>query len=234
MQSDDDAEHDDWDEDVEGVFMGRRPEKKLRIEDVTEDLIVREALKQEELEKARKKARPKSKADGKSLHELEVEEGGPVKESMVKTALTKRALDRKRKQELGDQPVIPEDEVDLPDDVNAYGRFSSHEFFSHGLSLHGKRVGPSCILHTHVHAHDFFLLMQRSMRSRRSRVRTRAAYVSSPFPSRRTARREGLTRKAITLRRSPKRASVTPGSTPRRPKWYLIRLERHLRLGRGP
>ena len=119
MQSDDEVDHDDWDEEVEG--MGRRPEKKLRIEDVTEDAIVREALRQEELDKAKKKSWPKPKPDGKTLHELESEEGGPVKESLVKSALTKRALDRKRRQELGDETAVQEEEVGLPDDVEAYG-----------------------------------------------------------------------------------------------------------------
>ena len=113
MKSDDD---DDWDDD--GIN-GRRPEKKLRIEDVTEDAIVRDALMQEEAEKASKNSKGKQAPGHGGKHEEEEGGSGPVKESLVKTALNKRALDRKRRHEMGDKDLGPED-LDLPDEVGAY------------------------------------------------------------------------------------------------------------------
>mmetsp|Transcript_779 Transcript_779/g.1959 ORF Transcript_779/g.1959 Transcript_779/m.1959 type:complete len:514 (+) Transcript_779:122-1663(+) len=60
------------------------------------DAIVDHALKEEDEEKRQRKIK-KAKASGKTLAEIEEEEGGPIKESKVGMAQTQRALGRKAK-----------------------------------------------------------------------------------------------------------------------------------------
>ncbi len=82
----------------------------------TESLI-QQTLKEEEARKKSKKGGapaagappPGKKKDGKTLAEIEEEEGGPIKESLVGMAHVKRAANRKADGKEGDDTTIPTD-----------------------------------------------------------------------------------------------------------------------------
>eukprot|EP00878_Enallax_costatus_P019649 GHUV01020732.1.p1 GENE.GHUV01020732.1~~GHUV01020732.1.p1 ORF type:complete len:280 (+),score=100.80 GHUV01020732.1:257-1096(+) len=92
--------------------IGKRPRDDLT------DALIREALEEDEQRKRAKKGDvpPSVKAKavkGQTLREIEGEEGGPVKESMVGMAAVQRALRRKKGQ-------ADDDETGLPADIEAY------------------------------------------------------------------------------------------------------------------
>lgn len=73
------------------------------------DLIVHEALQEDLKKKADKKRAKEGKPirdKGKTLAEVENEEGGPVKESMVAMAHSKRAAKRKQDNQVGDADLV--------------------------------------------------------------------------------------------------------------------------------
>ncbi|KXZ50512.1 hypothetical protein GPECTOR_16g687 [Gonium pectorale] len=91
------------------------PELEIENKDRDEktDTLIKSLLDEEKASKKQKKgpgdvaasAAPARK--GKTLAEIEAEEGGPVKESLVGMAQTKRALDRKRREvDVGDTEVV--------------------------------------------------------------------------------------------------------------------------------
>lgn len=95
-----------------------RPSKRPKTQT---DLIIETALAEEKARKEAKKGGAgagvpaKVKKDGKTLAEIEQEEGGPVKESLVGMAHVKRAAGRKN-----DPGSKLDDSTDIPKDVDAF------------------------------------------------------------------------------------------------------------------
>ncbi|GBF95150.1 hypothetical protein Rsub_07734 [Raphidocelis subcapitata] len=104
------------------------PEIDSRPRDELTDRLIKEALEDEERRKRAKKGLPpqgvpapaaKRPHKGKTLGEIEEEEGGPVRESLVGMAHTKRAQRRRA--------GAVADETELPDDIAAAEEFASGE-----------------------------------------------------------------------------------------------------------
>ncbi|GLC52767.1 hypothetical protein PLESTB_000665900 [Pleodorina starrii] len=92
-------------------------EIEKRDRDEHTDSLIKSLLDEEKASKKQKRGPPQSDVGakpavpqarkGKTLAEIEAEEGGPIKESLVGMAQTKRALDRKKRDvELGDTDVV--------------------------------------------------------------------------------------------------------------------------------
>jgi hypothetical protein len=97
----------DEDDQLERAGLNKRPRNAT-------EAVVQELLKGEVAAKKAKKGGPAAsvagkRKDGKTLAEIEADEGGPIKESLAGMAATKRALNRKAGGKQADDTEIPAD-----------------------------------------------------------------------------------------------------------------------------